>query len=69
MTQPIRVKIALRKLGPINWEWRLLDFFYTEIARGSGCRTKDAARDAGYQAKRRYLDTLAFHRIKTMLKD
>ena len=64
MTQPIRVKIALRKLGPINWEWRLLDFFYNEIERGSGCRTKDEARGAGYQAKRRYLDNL-----KTMLKN
>ena len=69
VTTPTRVKIVTGKTGARNWGWRLLDFYYHEVERGTGCRTRDEAYGAGLKAKTRYLENLDFFRLQIILKD
>ena len=69
MTTPTRVKIVTSRPGNRLWGWRLLDFFFNEVERGTGYRTRDEAHGEALKAKARYLENLQFYRIKILLKD
>ena len=46
-----------------------MDYFYHEVERGAGCRTRDEAMTAAGQARQRYCECLEFLRRKIILKD
>jgi hypothetical protein len=66
--QPKSVTIHLRRLGTRNWGWYVADYFFEEIAHGSGCKTKRIAMEIARVRKVKYLESVEIVKLNLKVK-